>query len=253
MKYWILGIGASILIAHTASLFALIFQCQPIRTFWSLLPEEEESSCIHQKALIITAGVINIIEDVVIVVLPVSWIWRLQKSRCQKITVVFLFLLEGCVCATSIARLAALEIVTLTDFSGELFSIYALMSSAHCVAKGTVAQAAIWGSVEVEVGFICANLPQCRSLLAHCIQKRQRSNQNTTTVSSKSCSRVRGFTRINSARASNRHPCNIALQALIPAIEIKQAICQEKKTINEQGKPQQIGIAITTSVSGPSK
>jgi len=79
MVFWlsnvILWINA---LAYLVLLFMTIFACRPISKFWNILLKE--GRCLDSSRLEISAGVINVVTDVVIFCLPQWVIWRLCIS-----------------------------------------------------------------------------------------------------------------------------------------------------------------------------
>ncbi|KAI1430480.1 hypothetical protein GGR50DRAFT_237547 [Xylaria sp. CBS 124048] len=123
--------------------FIFIFQCRPIHRFWK---PEVEGHCINQVQFYLASGVINVIGDVAVLSLPLPVIWGLKTSTSRKWSLSFLFLLGAFVVIASIIRIVAVTQIDPTDFN---FSNV---------------KAGLWSTVELQVGFICANLPATRPL-----------------------------------------------------------------------------------------
>ncbi|KAI0199646.1 hypothetical protein F4808DRAFT_203130 [Astrocystis sublimbata] len=127
-----------------SNFFSFTFQCFPVQKFW--LPETP-GSCINQNAFYLSSAIINVFGDVAVLSLPLPIIWNLQASRGRKWSLSFLFLLGAFVVIASIFRIIAVTQIDPTDFSF------------------TNVGGGLWSTVEVEVGFICANLPAVRPLV----------------------------------------------------------------------------------------
>ncbi|KAI8952326.1 hypothetical protein F4801DRAFT_225466 [Xylaria longipes] len=127
-----------------SNFFTFTFQCFPVRKFW--LPETK-GSCIDQNAFYLASAIINVFGDVAVLSLPLPIIWNLQASTSRKWSLSFLFLLGAFVVVASIFRIVAVTQIIPADFSF------------------TNVGGGLWSTVEVEVGFICANLPAVRPLL----------------------------------------------------------------------------------------
>jgi len=70
-----------------------IFQCDPVRGFWD---HTVPAKCkVNVYAFFIGNAVPNIITDWALLILPIPYVWRLQKSRVQKIALCGIFLLGG--------------------------------------------------------------------------------------------------------------------------------------------------------------
>ncbi|KAK5629599.1 hypothetical protein RRF57_005314 [Xylaria bambusicola] len=127
-----------------SNFFTFTFQCYPVQKFW--LPDTM-GSCINQNAFYLASAIINVFGDIAVLSLPLPIIWRLQASRGRKWSLSFLFLLGAFVIIASIFRIVAVTQIDPNDFSF------------------TNVGGGLWSTVEVEVGFICANLPAVRPLL----------------------------------------------------------------------------------------
>ncbi|KAI0879243.1 hypothetical protein GGS24DRAFT_486711 [Hypoxylon argillaceum] len=127
-----------------SNFFTFTFQCYPVQMFWE---HDLGGHCIDQNAFYLASAIINVFGDVAVLSLPLPIIWGLQASRSKKWSLSFLFLLGAFVVVASIFRIVAVTQIDPTDFSF------------------TNVGGGLWSTVEVEVGFICANLPAVRPLL----------------------------------------------------------------------------------------
>ena len=67
-----------------------IFQCTPREKIWN--PLFEGGSCpIHMPAHMLASGIINLVSDITILVLPQKIIWKLRISTNKKVGVSLLF------------------------------------------------------------------------------------------------------------------------------------------------------------------
>jgi hypothetical protein len=80
-----------------------IFQCRPVSDYWKLT-DVPQPNCINQTRTLLAAGVVNILTDIMVVIVPIYVVWKLQLKRRQKIAVVCLFGLGFCSVAAGIAR-----------------------------------------------------------------------------------------------------------------------------------------------------
>ncbi|KAL9613402.1 MAG: hypothetical protein Q9167_002050 [Letrouitia subvulpina] len=144
-------IGAFVLLSGVTLFFTLAFQCRPVSYF---LGTTKNGRCIDQIAFYIAGGVVNIIGDALVWSLPIRQIWQLNVSVSQRVALVLLFGLGIFVCITSIVRLVSLPEINPKDFSY------------------TIVGGGLWSLLEVQVGFICANLPYTRSLAVRCCKRR---------------------------------------------------------------------------------
>lgn len=65
--------------------------CQPLAKYWDpLLP----GTCGSNTASFLAGGIINIVTDVTIVILPMPMVWRLQMAQQRKIALTIAFSLS---------------------------------------------------------------------------------------------------------------------------------------------------------------
>ncbi|KAI0848450.1 hypothetical protein F5Y00DRAFT_262544 [Daldinia vernicosa] len=90
------------IIFYLAGNFAEIFRCNPREKIWNVF--YEGGSCpVNIAAQNFSAGILNLISDVIILALPQWIIWRLNMSRARKLGISLLFVIGIfiCVCATA--------------------------------------------------------------------------------------------------------------------------------------------------------
>jgi hypothetical protein len=74
------------------------FQCLPPRYFWTRTRSSMDGHCRssdEQRAFSFTIGSLSLAEDLALLVVPMTMVWRLQLARAKKIRVVILFGLGG--------------------------------------------------------------------------------------------------------------------------------------------------------------
>ncbi|KAK4543354.1 hypothetical protein LTR36_005713 [Oleoguttula mirabilis] len=140
--------------------FSAIFMCIPVAAFWDL--DIAGAHCLsHEVVWFINAG-INIITDISIAILPLSRLKQLNIAKRQKIALMVVFALGGFTCVVSILRLE---------------SIYALTTGTDANYNG--GQAALWSSLEVNVGIVCSCLPTLKTLATRYFPKMFTTYRNT--------------------------------------------------------------------------
>lgn len=72
-----------------------IFPCHPVSTLWSSDPQAIKKLCINLPRYFYGTQIPNTILDVVLMVLPLPYIWNLQMARFQKIGLFCVFLLSS--------------------------------------------------------------------------------------------------------------------------------------------------------------
>lgn len=85
------GILGGLSIAWALSIVLLqIFECIPIEKSWNVTTQ---GTCLNVKNALIASSVPNIVIDMTILSLPVSFVWRLQASLSERISVIAIFML----------------------------------------------------------------------------------------------------------------------------------------------------------------
>jgi hypothetical protein len=72
----------------TTLMFVEIFQCVPRKKIWN---PTVQGKCININQTFVATGVINVVDDWVILILPLVWTWKLQLRTKQKIGVSLIF------------------------------------------------------------------------------------------------------------------------------------------------------------------
>ncbi|KAI0377292.1 hypothetical protein F5Y04DRAFT_285077 [Hypomontagnella monticulosa] len=136
-------VGGFSLLVFITNLFTFIFQCMPVESFWM----GELENCIDQTKFYLASAIINVVGDVAVLTLPLPIVWSLHTSTSRKWSLSFLFLLGAFVCIASIFRIVGVYEIDPNDFT------YSNLAGG------------LWSTVEVEIGFICANLPAIRPVV----------------------------------------------------------------------------------------
>ncbi|KOS23296.1 hypothetical protein ESCO_003405 [Escovopsis weberi] len=147
MAFWVAGFV--ILWAICASLLT-IFVCVPFAKIWH---PELPGHCMSQIAAWITNGVGNIVADIVILLMPITQIWKLQLKTEEKMGLTFVMGL-GCfvICAS-------------------FYRLFVLMTFDHADATYTLGPSIAWSVIEIAVSIISACLPTQLPVLRFCASK----------------------------------------------------------------------------------
>ncbi|KAJ5800176.1 uncharacterized protein N7518_002244 [Penicillium psychrosexuale] len=122
-----------------AALLTNIFQCTPVQYYYD---KDLDGHCMSGQVQFFQAmGSIALVEDVIILCLPIPVFWRLQINRRQKIALILVFSLGGLVCIFSLMRLIEFREFQLTDLAA------------------SSAKESIWTCLELDVAIICGCLP----------------------------------------------------------------------------------------------
>lgn len=141
----LLAIGIIVAAWSIAMVLVAIFSCVPVHAFWTM---EEPRTCVKALPYFLGVAIPNVTTDVVMLLLPIPWIWKLVISLSQKIALSLIFILGGFVTIIS-----ALRMVTVIETQGQMDFTWSL------VPLG------IWNVVETNVGVLLACLPSMRPLL----------------------------------------------------------------------------------------
>ncbi|KAF9253360.1 hypothetical protein LCP9604111_886 [Penicillium roqueforti] len=122
-----------------AALLTNTFQCTPVQYYYD---KDLDGHCMPGQVQFFQAmGSIALVEDVIILCLPIPVFWRLQINRRQKIALILVFSLGGLVCIFSLMRLIEFRKFQLTDLAA------------------SSAKESIWTCLELDVAIICGCLP----------------------------------------------------------------------------------------------
>ncbi|KAJ5497204.1 hypothetical protein N7463_009191, partial [Penicillium fimorum] len=122
-----------------AALLTNIFQCTPVQYYYN---KDMKGHCMAgQVQFFQTMGSIALIEDVIILCLPIPVFWKLQINNRQKIALILVFSLGGLACIFSLLRLIEFRNFELTDLAA------------------SSAKESIWTCLELNMAIICGCLP----------------------------------------------------------------------------------------------
>lgn len=150
-------LGTTLLMVFTA-LTALctallgIFTCRPVVAYWDW--DAKPSTCLNISVLHIVGAVLGVVQDVLIIALPIWEVRKLQMRRRKKVMVCVSFALGSLGCLAAIARFVGVvqqkQYVDVTYVESSL---------------------TIWSGVELGIAFVCACLPTIRRLLSRWFPK----------------------------------------------------------------------------------
>ncbi|KAF4992906.1 hypothetical protein FGRMN_6849 [Fusarium graminum] len=142
-----------------------IFQCRPIHLFWTKWQNEEhlEGSCININYMTWSSGGLTIALDAWILSIPLSQLRKMNMDWKKKIGVGIMFSVGIFVTIMSILRLNA------------VIKLRAGLGANNATWEYT--EFALWSSIEISTGIICACLPSFRVLLVRIFPKLDGSSQ----------------------------------------------------------------------------
>ncbi|KAK4041921.1 hypothetical protein C8A01DRAFT_34028 [Parachaetomium inaequale] len=138
-----------------AFFFATLFECMPIPMVWKTLfgTPDHQAVCYNYLPMFWATAISNMIIDVVILALPMPFVWRLNMPRRQRAAVSAIFLLGAFVVGISIARI----------------HFFFLSSDSYANAMDitvNIAPTLYWTVIEAAIAVVSACLPTLRPLFA---------------------------------------------------------------------------------------
>ncbi|KAM7200340.1 hypothetical protein V8F20_005317 [Naviculisporaceae sp. PSN 640] len=94
---------AATVIYYIACFFLFLFQCTPREKIWNAAVE---GTCVDNQGAVLSAGLINLLLDLGILVTPIWAIWHLQMSMKRKLGVMSIFAVGIATCAIAAAGVA---------------------------------------------------------------------------------------------------------------------------------------------------
>lgn len=125
----------------------VIFTCSPISAQWDLTITDK--SCIPLGVVYISGSTPNVVTDLIILLLPVPYVWKLQARIAQRLLLAGMFMLGCFVSVVSVVRLAILVDIPMES------------SDVTYNTKEVI----VWSIVEINIGLVCACLPSMKQAL----------------------------------------------------------------------------------------
>ncbi|KAL9607322.1 MAG: hypothetical protein Q9167_007756, partial [Letrouitia subvulpina] len=118
--------------------------CRPLAYYWDRsIPN---GYCTNDNLIGYTITSVNIVTDVIVLLMPLPWLWGLQLNLAKRLAIIGLFVLGSFVCVAGIVRIPFLAHLALSDLSWTGVSV------------------GIWVNVECNIGIVSACLPILRPL-----------------------------------------------------------------------------------------
>ncbi|KAH8746684.1 hypothetical protein F5882DRAFT_446278, partial [Hyaloscypha sp. PMI_1271] len=151
---------AFIIVQTIALALVVSFQCTPVDSYWDItIP----GKCIHSQAFVYAAAGLSILEDLVIMLLPVMELKALKLDLKKKLALAFMFALGSFACITSLVRLKyIISYGTSIDLTYDNVDVI------------------IWSVLEAFTSIICASLMCFRPLLLKLFPTIFQSNKTMT-------------------------------------------------------------------------
>ncbi|KAF2821220.1 hypothetical protein CC86DRAFT_359936 [Ophiobolus disseminans] len=136
---------AYIVVSSLVIYFLTAFACSPVSSFWN---RDIKGKCMDIQILAYANSASAILQDVILLILPLVFIRKLQVKRYRKIAVGFMFAVGTFGCIATIVRLRTLLAFTISlDPTWDYVPV------------------TIWTELELAACFVCVSLPSIRILL----------------------------------------------------------------------------------------
>ncbi|KAH8590101.1 hypothetical protein B0O99DRAFT_635611 [Bisporella sp. PMI_857] len=137
---------AMIAVSTIIIFFMTVFACKPVAFFWNR--DIRGGTCLDINKLAYANSAMSIIQDILIVVLPLPPLMKLNMGRKKKIGVGFMFAVGGFGCVVSMIRLRSL-----LSFGNSLDPTWDYVN------------VVLWTIAELAIAMVCSCLPAIRNLL----------------------------------------------------------------------------------------
>lgn len=146
---------AFVSISTIVIIFLQIFQCMPIDYNWlGWKGTYGDHWCLNVNTLTFTAATFSIVQDIIILVLPIPLVLKLNASWRKRAEIILMFSLGAFILMTSAIRLR-----------------YLVMFAKSLNPTWDYTDTIIWTALEVDVSVIVVSLPAIRVILAKNIPK----------------------------------------------------------------------------------
>ncbi|KAH7077978.1 hypothetical protein BKA63DRAFT_440292 [Paraphoma chrysanthemicola] len=149
VAYGVLGY----IVVNTAILwFVTVFVCRPVSSFWN---QDIKGTCMNLQALSYASSACSIVQDVILLVLPLFWIRNLQMKTYRKVGVALMFGVGSFGLIATFIRLKSL-----LTFKRSIDPTWDYVSMTW------------WSELELAAAFLCLSLPAIRVLMFHMVPAR---------------------------------------------------------------------------------
>ncbi|KAF4784547.1 hypothetical protein HER10_EVM0009609 [Colletotrichum scovillei] len=129
--------------------FLIAFQCVPLTAIWD---KSAKGQCLNLTAIGYAGAISGIVEDVVLLIMPIPELLHLQLGLKKKLGLIFMFCLGSFGCIASVVRLKYL-----VSFANSFDPTW---DNADVVS---------WSGVEVNVAVVCGSLAALRALFNYLV------------------------------------------------------------------------------------
>ncbi|KAH9231968.1 hypothetical protein K456DRAFT_1870072 [Colletotrichum gloeosporioides 23] len=130
-----------------------IFTCWPVAKYWD---DSIEGGCIERSALNYAIAGFNILNDLIILFIPIPWLKNLQVTFRAKLVLIGVFTCGAFAAIVAIVR---------------LHSLYVHGSASIDQQPLVGVDIAVWSGLEINIAIICASVPALKALFIKIIPK----------------------------------------------------------------------------------
>ncbi|KAH9869189.1 hypothetical protein IAQ61_006394 [Plenodomus lingam] len=129
--------------------FSVIFSCLPVHAAWDVTITN--AKCIPIRSIYLGGSIPNVILDLVVVLMPLPYVWRLQAPLAQRLILAGMFILGTFIAVVSLVRLIIFLSIPIATSGDVTFNFREII---------------VWSIVEINVGLICACMPSLKPAFA---------------------------------------------------------------------------------------
>jgi hypothetical protein len=126
-------------------MLCVIFNCVPVQAAWDITITG--ASCIEVRNIYIGGSVPNVLLDILIVFLPLPYVWRLHAPLGQRLVLAGMFALGTFIAVVSLVRLIIFLRIPISTAGDLTYNFREVI---------------VWSIVEVNIGLVCACLPSLK-------------------------------------------------------------------------------------------
>jgi hypothetical protein len=126
-------------------LLCVIFNCIPVKAAWDITVQG--AHCISIRAIYLGGSVPNVCLDLIIVLMPLPYVWRLHAPLAQRIVLAGMFALGTFIAVVSLVRLIIFLQIPIATQGDVTYNFREII---------------VWSIVEVNIGLSCACLPSLK-------------------------------------------------------------------------------------------
>jgi hypothetical protein len=130
-------------------MFCVIFSCIPVQAAWDITITD--AKCIPLRSIYLGGSIPNVILDIVIVFMPMPYVWRLHAPLGQRLILAGMFVLGTFIAVVSLVRLIIFLQIPIATSGDATYNFREII---------------VWSIVEVNIGLVCACLPSLKPAFA---------------------------------------------------------------------------------------